>query len=289
MFNPSPRPLAELPVRRLTRGDLVSCADLAEDRGWPREEHRWGLLLSAGAGYGIDDPEDKGLAAVCVLTSYGPRLAAIGTMLVAGRYGRQGVARRLMRHVIDAAEGAPLSLYATAQGKPLYEGLGFDVLGRCDRLSGFFRPTVESFAVTTRSATAEDLHAILRLDAEVFGADRTHVLARLPAFADHLHIAEKGGELVGYAAAWPSTEFHTVGPVVAGNPKTAKALITSLAAVSNRPLRIDIDARHEELTSWLVEHGMTQGSGTALMAYQSPRGLPGDWTRRFAPLTIAMG
>ncbi|CAM5355495.1 hypothetical protein SMICM304S_04858 [Streptomyces microflavus] len=76
MHSRSPLPLVDLPVRRLTRGDLVSCADLSEDRGWPRDEHRWGLLLSAGTGYGIAEPKGKGLVAACVVTSYGPRLGS---------------------------------------------------------------------------------------------------------------------------------------------------------------------------------------------------------------------
>ncbi|GAA3300712.1 hypothetical protein GCM10020295_42130 [Streptomyces cinereospinus] len=52
--------LAALPIRRLTRRDLKVCADLSEDRGWPREEHKWGFLLTAGTGYGIDDPPREG-------------------------------------------------------------------------------------------------------------------------------------------------------------------------------------------------------------------------------------
>ena len=85
--------LAALPIRRLTPRDLTACADLSEDRGWPREEHKWGLLLAAGTGYGIDDP-DGGLVTACVVTEYGPRerpdLSAIGMVLVAERHARQG-------------------------------------------------------------------------------------------------------------------------------------------------------------------------------------------------------
>src|SRR5688572_6363267 len=63
--------LATLPIRRLTPRDLNACADLSEDRGWPREEHKWGFLLTAGTGYGIDAPEG-GLVTACVVTEYGP-------------------------------------------------------------------------------------------------------------------------------------------------------------------------------------------------------------------------
>ncbi|MEU9759961.1 GNAT family N-acetyltransferase [Streptomyces sp. NPDC047985] len=285
-----PRPLTGLPVRRLTPGDLVACSDLCEDRGWPRDEHRWGLLLAAGTGYGIDDPEGGGgLIATCVVTSYGPRLAAIGMLLVAGRHARQGLGRYLMRHVIDEADGIPLSLYATSEGRPLYEQLGFKAVGRADRVTGRFRPTGDDgCAVDIRPATADDLRALVRLDAEVFGSDRTHVLARLPAYADHLRVAEDDGGLVGYAAGWPSAGTQVIGPLIAPDSRTARALVASLAEATDLPLRADIDARHRALLAGLKKSGLRAVSETTVMMCGVPD-LPGDWTRRYAPLTVAMG
>lgn len=187
-----PSPLDELPIRRLTIDDLVSCADLSENRGWPREEHKWGLLLTAGRGYGIDDPDGKGLVSACVVTSYAD-LAAIGMVLVAEKHARLGVGRRLMRHVLAELGDRPITLHATPYGQPLYEQLGFETTGRAEMVRGHFRPSGPSPTVATRPATAEDLPAILRLDADVFGRDRTHVITRLPAFADQLRVAEDSG------------------------------------------------------------------------------------------------
>lgn len=236
-----PIALADVPVRRLTRGDLTACADLAENRGWQRQEHRWSLLLTAGTGYGIDAPGGKGLAATIVLTSYGPGpaahgpgLAAIGLVLVAEQHARQGVGRRMMRHVMAEAGDTPLTLHATPDGRPLYEELGFAVTGRVEMVRGRFRPSGPPAEVPTRPATAEDLAAILRLDAEVFGQDRTHMITRLPAFADQIRVAEDESGLTGYAAAWPNMNTHVVGPLVARNTDTAKALIASLAAGTDR-------------------------------------------------------
>ncbi|GAA2540946.1 MULTISPECIES: GNAT family N-acetyltransferase [Streptomyces] len=283
--------LASLPVRRLTLRDLTACADLSEDRGWPREEHKWGLLLSAGKGYGIDDP-DGGLVTACVVTEYGPQerpaLGAIGMVLVAERHARQGVGRRLMRHVVSSMGTTPLTLHATPCGRPLYEELGFKVTGRAEMLRGHFVPAGAQHKAVTRAATAEDLPAILRLDAEVFGADRTHIVARLPAFADQLRVAEENGRLIGYAAAWPNMDTHVVGPLIARDTPTAQALLASLAAHTDRPLRTDIDVRHEELLGWAKEHGLASVAFNAVMTYGITE-LPGDWRRRFAPVTVAAG
>ncbi|MER6327062.1 GNAT family N-acetyltransferase [Streptomyces coelicoflavus] len=283
--------LASAPIRRLTPRDLTACADLSEDRGWPREEHKWGFLLTAGRGYGIDDP-GGGLVAACTVTEYGPRerpsLAAIGMVLVAERHARQGVGRRLMRHLVSALGTVPLTLHATPYGRPLYEELGFKVTGGAEMLRGRFVPGGPGPKAVTRAATAEDITTILRLDEEVFGADRTHIVTRLPAFADQLRIAEEDGRITGYAAAWPNMDTHVVGPLIARDTETAKALISSLAARTDRPLRTDIDVRHEELLTWLKESGLSTVAPNAVMTY-GITDLPGDWTRRFAPLTVAAG
>ncbi|WP_419666864.1 GNAT family N-acetyltransferase [Streptomyces sp. 2-1] len=279
------------PIRRLTPRDLTACADLSENRGWPREEHKWGLLLTAGTGYGIDDP-DGGLVTACVVTSYGPQdrptLAAIGMVLVAERHARQGVGRRLMRHVVAELGTTPVTLHATPYGRPLYEELGFKTTGRAEMVRGHFVPGGPEPEVATRAATAEDLTAILRLDEEVFGTDRTHMITRLPAFADQLRVAEEDGRIIGYAAAWPNLDNHVVGPLIARDTEAAKALIASLAAHVDGPLRTDIDVRHEELLAWVKERGLAPTSFNAVMTYGIAE-LPGDWTRRFAPLTVAAG
>ncbi|MCI3931754.1 GNAT family N-acetyltransferase [Streptomyces sp. AN091965] len=287
--------LSALPIRRLTPRDLTACADLSEDRGWPREEHKWGLLLSAGTGYGIDDPDGPGLIAACVVTQYGPYenpgLAAIGMVLVAERHARKGIGRHLMRSVVEDAGTTPLTLHATPSGRPLYEELGFKTTGRAEMVRGRFSVDGSDAQVpdiATRAATAEDLPALVRLDTEVFGLDRTPIITRLPAFTDQLRVAEAAGEIIGYAGAWPNMETHVVGPLVARDTDTAKALIASLGARTDRPLRTDIDVRHEELLAWVKAHGLESIAFNSVMTYGIPE-LPGDWTRRFAPLTVAAG
>ncbi|MET8078214.1 GNAT family N-acetyltransferase [Streptomyces sp. NPDC005303] len=281
--------LAALPIRRLTLRDLTACADLSEDRGWPREEHKWGLLLAAGKGYGIDDP-DGGLVTACVVTEYGPYsepdLAAIGMVLVAERHARQGIGRRLMHHILSAMGTTPLTLHATPYGRPLYEELGFKVIGQAEMLRGHFTPGGPVPTVSTRAATAEDLATILRFDEEVLGTDRTHLITRLPAFADQFRVAEENGRIIGYAAAWPNMDTHVVGPLVARDTETAQALLTSLAAGTDRALRTDIDVRHEELRAWAWDRGLAPVTLNSVMTYGIQE-LPGDWQRRFAPLTVA--
>ncbi|WP_309032985.1 GNAT family N-acetyltransferase, partial [Streptomyces alfalfae] len=218
-----------------------------------------------------------------------PAFAAVGMVLVAARHARQGVGRRLMRHIISTTGPTPLTLHATPTGQPLYEELGFKVIGSAEMVRGRLSPGAPGdppSPITTRAATADDLTAVLRLDGEVFGADRTHILARLPAFADRFRVAEDNGTLIGYAAAWPTTDSHVVGPLIARDTETAKALLSSLAARTGGPLRTDIDVRHGELLAWVKAHGLSSVAHNAVMILGTTE-LPGDWRRRFAPLTVA--
>lgn len=101
-------------------------------------------------------------------------------------------------------------------------------------------------------------------------------------------MAEDRTGLLGYAAAWPDRESHTVGPLIAHDTDTAKALVASLAAGTDRPLRIDVDEHHTQLCDWLRSHGLATAGRQTVMTYGAP-GLPGDSHRRFAPLSTATG
>ncbi len=46
--------------------------------------------------------------------------------------------------------------------------------------------------------------------------------------------------------------------------------------------------RHEELLAWVKERGLESVAFNAVMTYGITE-LPGDWSRRFAPLTVAAG
>jgi hypothetical protein len=147
-----------------------------------------------------------------------------------------------------------------------------------------------------RDATAADLPAVLALDAEVFGADRTHLIARLPSFADHFVVAAPragsgrppGAGLTGFAAVWPNEGTAVIGPVVAEDEATARALITELASRADGPLRYDADLHHRGLVDWLRACGLDGDFTTTVMVHGAPD-VPGDLDRRFAPYSVALG
>jgi predicted N-acetyltransferase YhbS len=207
-------------------------------------------------------------------------------MLVASRHSRRGLGRRLMARMLDLAHGAAVFLFATDLGRPLYAQLGFRVVATSTRYVGLFTPdaTLRS-DLAARLERPAGLSGLTAVDREVFGADRSRVLAGLAAIADR--VVECGEPAAGYAAAWQDGDITIIGPVVADSGRMAATLISSLADECRGPVRVDISSGHPGLAAWAVQRGLQAGATNAVMAYGGA--LPGDRSRLFAPASVAIG
>jgi hypothetical protein len=270
------------------------------DRGWSPERSKWSLLLAASEVFGVDAPDGRGLAGAVVLTRWAADYASVGMMLVAGRYGRRGLGRALMEHLLRAAgEDATVTLFATDQGRPLYEKLGFEPVRRNVSFRGQFSAPSSSPAASSagvRGATEADLPSILALDRAAFGADRATILTRLPGFAERIVVLDadprtrQPGEpgIAGYAAAWRNEPASTViGPLVAADGGAARRLVTELAVRAGMPVRLDLDPDRVELPGWAHARGLEPTGRTVVMAHGDlrPRGTP---ERLFSPISVAL-
>lgn len=271
-------------IRRLTSADLPACLDLAGDRQWLAEEHKWRLLFEIGTVYGVrDDAGD--LIATATLTRFAD-LAAVSMVLVATRYSRRGLGTRLMTHVLAEAGEAHVFLNATVYGRPLYERLGFVTVGTTSTYLG--TPTRTGAPGGSRAARAADLPAIRALDARVNGVDRAALMARLPAFVERLRVVEREGVITGYAGAWRNLDTTVIGPVIASSPVDAAALIGDLRASAETVVRLDLDERCPWLHEWARERGLVLRNTADFMTHRG-RALPGVRDQWFAPLTQALG
>jgi len=281
---------AGLPIRRLSAADLAACVELAADRGWPPEQNKWRLLFAVSEAYGIDDPAG-GLAAMAVLTRYGRQLAAVGTMVVASRFGRRGLGRRLMAHLLEQAGPAVVYLAANSSsyGRPLYQSLGFRSIDTVTRHAGRFAPRPHAaLPGSLRSASMSDREPMAALDRKVFGADRGRVLTELFGLAERVLVAEDGrGALAGFAAAWRNESDLVIGPLVAADLAVARTLITAVAAEENGSVRVDIRGGHLELANWAAARGLVPCGSATLMVHGG--NLPGDRDKLFAPVSGATG
>jgi predicted N-acetyltransferase YhbS len=280
-------------VRVLDENDIAACVGIAEDREWAGGALPWRFLFRVGQGLGIDDP-DGGLAAVVVLSRYAPDLAVLGNLLVKHRYGRRGLGRTLVQHALDNSPGQIMFLYATAMGRPLYERLHFEVADAVTRHVGVYAPDApgDFFAgrvpPLVRPPRPADRAAVLDLDRAVFGADRSAALAALAATADQIVVAEDDRGLVGHAAAVRHGSLLTIGPLIARDDDTARALIAALASGETGQIRVDLASRRDGVARWAQQHGLAPGVTTPLMAHAG-RAMPGAREQLYAPMTLGLG
>jgi predicted N-acetyltransferase YhbS len=266
------------PIRALGPADLPACSDLALDRDWPREDVKWRLLFEIGEPYGIRVGDS--LAACAVLTKF-EEVAAISMVLVASRFGRRGLGRRLMTHLLDEAGERTVFLHATPYGRPLYESLGFTAAGGVVTCRG---TALGMPSPATREATPSDHPAIRALDRRAWGVDRTSLLDRL--LPGHVRVFERDGAVAGYAAGFDHGVETVIGPVVAEDEAVACALAVDTARAVGGPVRIDAGEHATALRAALRDAGIEPLRTAPLMV----RGrLSGDAATRFAPAMQALG
>jgi GNAT superfamily N-acetyltransferase len=259
-------------IRILGAADLPACSDLAESRSWPREPPKWALLHAVGRVFGVDAPDGSGLAASCVLVTFGA-VASISMVLVAPRYERRGWGRAITAHAVSAAGDRVVWLHASTSGRPLYESMGFVLDGGCQGHAGTFADDGGP------GASPGSLSDVYPLDLAAQGVDRRLLLERLgtPFVVDG-----------GFAFGVDIGHVTVIGPVVAGSAEQAKELIRGVARSVPGEVRVDPDFRFPSLTAWLRERGLVPGPPAPRLVLHG-RVLPGDPALRFAPFTRALG
>ncbi|WP_043615950.1 GNAT family N-acetyltransferase [Nonomuraea candida] len=269
-------------IRLLGTEELPLCRRLEGDRGWSTDEAKWRLMFEAGEVYAVDAPDGDGLAGCVVLTRHGDTLADVGMMLVAERYGRQGLGTRLMEHVLEVAGDRVVELTATRFGRPVYERLGFRPAGSLTITTGPVKGTAWGPAV--RPATPDDHAALIGLDAEATGADRGRALTALLATAERTVVTDGG-----FAVAWNAGPHRVIGPVVAPSEAAARELILAAAHGADRDVRIDLLDAYPGLRPWLAGLGPVEGPAALPTMVHGADRHPGDRGRYVAPILISMG
>ena len=243
---------------------------LSQEAGWNQIVADWRIFLELGRLIGLTR-EDGRLIATAATLPHGSEFGWISMVLVTASERRQGLARWLLRRCMDeliAQKLVPV-LDATPAGRMVYVGLGFDDCWTMRRLvartAGTLSRAVLKSDASIRSIQKDDWPAIIALDTDVFGADRSGLLRRLakrlPASA---LVAERGGRIVGYLLGRDGRNMSQLGPLAAENEDVAMALLSRGIAAVPAPLAIDLPDRHGPMGEWLgtldfkVERSLTR-------------------------------
>ena len=271
--------MAAMDQRRLTLSDVPACESIALEHSWEVGEDRWRLMLGQGDGWGCFAP-DGGLVGTTFLFSYEARVALVAMVLVRKSAGRQGIGRRLVERAMSGSP-AVIYLYATPQGRGLYERMGFVAGEDLARFTGNPKAAPVDRAAQLRPLEPEDLPAAIALDAQAFGASRSAVIAALRGCAVRALGAWNDGHLVGSGIATRVGQHVMLGPVSAVEERVGVQLVDALAQGHPLAVRLDAPARRLALRDWALRAGLAQEPSVPLMVLGG-RALPGRRERMMA-------
>lgn len=218
-------------VRHMLESDLDFAAACTANEGWisqTRTEFE-GFLAHDPEGCFVVQAGDRRIG-ICVATYYGTA-GFLGEFIIVPKWRGRGIGRHLMEQAIACLHGRGVQsilLDGEPRAVPLYERLGFRKIARSLRFAGTMAGAAHP---AVRQMSIADLPAVLRLDREAFGADRSFFLQRrLSQCAELCQVLECHGQVVGFILGRRGPGWVATGPwVVATGVENPGHLLESQA------------------------------------------------------------
>ena len=268
---------------------LAGCLELSTSARWNQNAADWRLMLDIGRGWGIA-LGDGTLAASTLVLPYGG-FAWVSMVLVLPSQRRQGFATRLLRIALDdlGKRGLTPILDATPAGRAVYVQEGFhDTWGfrRFELRRALAAPERPAGVRPLRDA---DWPQLLALDAHAFGASREPLLRALAArLAQAALVCDDSAGLQGFLLGREGREALQLGPLVARDAGTARALLAAALTAVRPPLYLDLVDREPGLGAWLESLGFAFQRPFTRMVHGAPAA-PGEAGLVFCPAGPELG
>lgn len=248
-------------IRAMAAEDIAAGMRLCRASRWNQLEDDWRVFLnSTGSGGFLASKEDRDVGTVAFLRY--DTFAWIAMMLVDPQERGAGIGARLMEEALSALKDMDcIGLDATPMGEPLYRRFGFVNDYALVRMQAIVEAArLEAPSTGVRGMRREDLADVLRRDREVFGAGRSELLTSLLARAPECAwIAKDGAAVRGYTFGRPGWLYHQLGPVVAEDSGTARALVArGLSELDGKRVAIDAPRLDGEWLAWLGSIGFVE-------------------------------
>jgi len=247
-------------VSRLRDDELDGAQALVAEAGWNQVAADWRIFLDLGTVYAMRGAAGQ-LVATAATLPYGDRFAWISMVLVAGDHRRRGLATRLLRRSLDDLVGTNLVpvLDATADGRSIYRALGFeDAWGfhRWARRAPRSHEPMTADGLAIEPVSDAVWPALVRYDAQVFGADRGPVLSGLRGRPSTAGLcARRHGEIVGFVLGRDGRSASALGPLIADDDAIARTLLSRALATTAGPVCIDLADAKSGVAAWLRSVG----------------------------------
>jgi ribosomal protein S18 acetylase RimI-like enzyme len=287
-----PKPSAPdgVALRPMTGADLPAAHALSAELRWPHRPVDWEQVFAHAQG--IVAERDGEIVATGLRWLWGEHHATLGLVIVSPACQGRRIGHRLMSALLEGLDGRTVLLHATAEGKGLYERLGFARVGELRQHQGVARPApLDALAPgwRLRPAGVHEAPALQSLDALARGMPRNALIADLLASADACVVLDHDNAPRGFAMLRRFGRGHIIGPVVAPDAEGAKALISHFSSLNaGHFTRIDIDF-DSGLAEWLENIGLLRVDAPTTMVRGAPLATPPQGPALFAIVTQAVG
>ena len=276
-------------LRPMTQADLLHAHALSAALRWPHRPIDWEQGFAHAQGLVAE--RDGIIVATAQRWLWGERHATIGLVIVTAACQGRRIGHRLITTLLDGLDDCSVLLQATTDGRGLYERLGFVRTGEIRQHQGVAQsaPLIALPAGWRLRPVGQNEAAMLhQLDKEARGMPRHALIDNLLSQADACVVLDHDGTQKGFAMLRRFGRGHTIGPVVAPDAQSAKALIAHLAGMNAGYFtRIDIDF-DSGLTEWLESIGLLRVDAATTMLRGAPLVQHEGCPRLFAIVTQAI-
>jgi GNAT superfamily N-acetyltransferase len=245
----------------MTTEDIAGGLRLCRASGWNQLEEDWRLFVDSPGSGGLLIERTGKILGTAAYMRY-DALAWVAMMLVDPAERGAGLGAKLLAGALAALGDAPcVGLDATPLGEPLYRRFGFVGDYSLARTKATIdRARFPDAAGAARRMLVSDVEAVCRRDREVFGADRSGLLAALFERAPECAwIVPDAAGVKGYSLGRPGHLYHQLGPVVATDAGIAEELVTScLSQLGGRVFAIDVPLLDGQWLDFLKSVGFVE-------------------------------
>jgi ribosomal protein S18 acetylase RimI-like enzyme len=247
-----------LAIRSLTVADVpdadrVVCAAFRATESRITEIHRYIKLQPDGWFAAQVDGKLVGTVGAVIFNSF----AYLGMMAVDPTMHRQGIARKLMQHVLAWLESRRCKIVlldASQYGAPLYTSLGFIPEGQAVVFENTEPQYFTELPQDISALREHDLPALAQFDMPIFGASRTKVLETyLADFPNGAFVARDNDDKI---SGFVFVQLHRIGPWVARDIQTAEKLLRAAFIVAQgQHTTVIVPAANTNASQLLEQYG----------------------------------
>jgi GNAT superfamily N-acetyltransferase len=238
---------------------------LVEEAGWNQVAEDWQLMCQSGEAVILKDENDCTVASALAIP-YSGGFGWISMVLVAKTARRRGLATKLLNDRVAWLQERNLVpvLDATEAGELVYKKAGFTADLRFTRWQGKSH-NLKPVAADAREALVSDRDGICSMDAEIFCADRRHLITDfLSRNGSRCFVTETTN--TGFIISRKGRTATQLGPLIAASESDAISLLKAALAVSEGPVFFDLLDTRFEVAAYISSLGFTQQRSFARMS-----------------------